>query len=305
MDLCVWNRCNNHCIMCTNPEDFQNKEDSRDYSFQKIVQRIEGRIPYLKKTKESINITGGEPTTHPYFLDLCFWFREKLPKNKIALASNGRMFSYESFVKKLLKIDNLTIEVAILGPDERAHDSITRVKGSFEQTIKGLKNILKFKNATQELELRIILIKQNYKLVKEILSFISRNLASVDRVVIIFPEPEGECGKKYDIVGIKYLQIKDEIFSVMQEWGNKKDLRLYHFPLCTLDPSLWKYTWVTQRREEISFPKQCTKCSYQNYCCGVHKDYLKIIGDKEFQPPKTNLQFKFSNNKHHPIINIV
>ena len=305
MDLCVWNRCNNHCIMCTNPDDFQKKEDSYDYSFQKITQRVESRILHWRETEENINITGGEPTTHPYFLDLCYWFRAKLPKNRIVLASNGRMFSYERFAKKFLKLNNLVVEVAILGPDKKIHDSITRVKGSFEQTIKGLKNILKLRNTTQELELRIILIKQNYKLLKEILSFISKNLASANRIVIIFPEPEGVCGKNYNTVGVKYSQVRKEISSIMQEWGDKKELRLYHFPLCSLDPKLWKYTWVTQRQEEISFPEQCTKCSYKKYCCGVHNDYLKIVGSEEFQPPKTKLKFQFSKNKCHPIIGII
>ncbi len=305
MDICVWNRCNNHCIMCTNPEDFQTEEDSHDYSFQKIIQRLETQIPLLKKIKENINITGGEPTIHPHFLDLCFWFRKKLPESKIVIASNGRMFHYEHFIKKFLKINNLVIEVAILGPNEKIHDSITRVRGSFKQTIDGLKNILKFKNTTQELELRIILIKQNYKLLQETLSFILKNLSSADRIVMIFPEPEGVCGDNYNAVGIKYSQVKKDIFSVIQWWKDRKELRLYHFPLCTLDPKLWKYTWVTQRQEEISFPEQCIKCPYKSYCCGVHRDYLEIIGDKEFQPPKTSLQFEFSQNRHHPIINII
>jgi len=291
--------------MCTNPEGFQAKEDSRDYSFQKIIQRIEAQVPFWKKIEENINITGGEPTIHSHFLDLCFWFRKKLPKNKIVVSSNGRMFHYEHFTKKFLKINNLVIGVAILGPNEKIHDSITRVKGSFKQTINGLNNILKFKNITQELELRIILIKQNYKLLQETLSFILKNLSSVDRIVIIFPEPEGVCGDNYNTVGIKYSQVKKDIFSVIQWWKDRKELRLYHFPLCTLDPKLWKHTWITQRQEEISFPEQCIKCPYKSYCCGVHKDYLEIIGDKEFQPPKTSLQFEFSQNKHHPIINIV
>ncbi len=305
-DICIWNRCNNNCVMCTNPVDFQNKETSRDYSFEGITMRARYRADSWRKNRENLNFTGGEPTIHPRFLELCYWFRRNFPKNRLVLATNGRMFSYPRFAKNFLKINNLAVEIAILGHNNQLHDAITRTKGSFEQTIKGIHNILKYRKRFQELEIRIILIKQNYKLVGKILNLIFNDFPLIDRVVIIFPEPEGVCGKNYKIIGITYTQVKEKIASVIQKWNDKfNELRLYHFPLCTLTPELWKYTWITQRREEVSYLLGCDKCSYKKYCCGIHKDYLEIVGNKEFRPPKTGLNLRLEDNPCHPITDIL
>jgi len=154
-DIAIWNRCNNHCGMCTNPFSFQ-LEDSSPYSSGNIKQRW-GNVK-LKKD-DVIALTGGEPTIHPDFLNLVTWFRRKYPSHKIAIASNGRMFSYKDFTKQLLKVNDLLIEIAIHGYDNKTHDAVTRTNGSFEQTIKGLHNILKYKSSSQNVEIRIIITK--------------------------------------------------------------------------------------------------------------------------------------------------
>jgi len=305
-DFCVWNRCNNKCTMCSNPADFQRKDVSEKYSFENIVERTQRNADSWRKSRENINLTGGEPTIHPRFLELCYWFRKNFPYNRLVLATNGRMFSYSWFAKNFLQINNIVIETAILGPTSKLHDAITRVNGSFEQTLKGISNILKYRGRAQETELRVILIKQNYKLLGKILSLIFNKFSSVDRVTIIFPEPEGECGQNYEKVGITYAQVKEKTTSTIKKWSGKfKDLRLYHFPLCTINPKLWKYAWITQRRDEVDYLPICNNCSYKRYCCGIHKDYLKIIGGGEFKPPKTNLKFQIKKNPYHPIIGII
>lgn len=292
--------------MCTNPPGFQSRETAREYSFDKTIKRAQLNADLWRQTRENLNFTGGEPTIHPRFLELCHWFRENFPENKLVLVTNGRMFSYPWFAKSFLKINNLVIETAILGPDEKLHDAITRTKGSFQQTTDGLRNIIKHKKPSQELEIRIILIKQNHKLMGKILDLILNNFPGTDRVVIIFPEPEGICGKNYKTTGITYAQVREKITLVVEGWNSKfKELRLYHFPLCTLEPELWKYTWITQRRDEVRYLPGCDKCSYKKYCCGIHEDYLKIIGGKEFIPPKTDLSFQTENNPCHPIVDVL
>jgi MoaA/NifB/PqqE/SkfB family radical SAM enzyme len=216
------------------------------------------------------------------------------------------MFSYQKFAKDFLEINNIAIETAILGPNEKIHDAITRTKGSFRQMVRGVQNIMKYKRGLQELEIRAILIKQNYKLIGKILKFVHENFLGIDRMVIIFPEPEGLCGKHYDTRGVTYRQVRKVIVPMMERWKHKfKDIRLYHFPLCTIDPKLWGHTWVTQKREEVDYLPICDKCPYKKYCCGIHKGYLKIIGKEEFKPPKTDLKFQTENNPCHPIVGIL
>lgn len=304
-DICIWNRCNSRCIMCTNPVGFGEKGKSQVYTFERLISRAKTFKEDWKRSQENLNFTGGEPTIHPDFLKILKWFRDEFPKNRIVLATNGRMFSYPWFVKECLKVNNLTVEIAILGYDASMHDGITRAKGSFNQTIVGIDNILKYRNSSQQLEIRIILIKQNYKHLGRILNLIKESFSLIDRVVIVFPELEGICGKNFKIVGITYKEVERLLSEVMNEWKTQfREIRLYHFPLCTLPPNLWKYTWRTQRAGEVTFLSRCDKCLYKKYCLGIHKDYLKIVGDREFKPVEKKIFIQERDNFYHPIIEI-
>lgn len=284
-DIAIWNKCNNHCVMCTNPFSFQ-LEDSLSYSFQNIKKRWEN---VELKLNDSICLTGGEPTIHPNFFEIVSWFRQKYPKNQIAIASNGRMFSYSSFVKKLFRFDNLLLEIAIHGYNAETHDAITRTHGSFKQTIKGIHNILKYKNKSQELEIRIIITRLNYRNLDKILSFIQNefDVKQIRDIALIFLEMEGQAKDNFNIVKVTYKEVMKYLPKVVTKWTSSfSDFRLYHFPLCVLPKNLRRYAWKTLRGEEVIFLPFCKQCLFKKQCVGIHRDYYSLIGDKEFKPIK-------------------
>jgi len=300
-DISIWNKCNNNCVMCTNSPNFQNEIDSDLLRFEKIIQNIKS----LGKIEETINLSGGEPTIHPDFLRLLKWFRRQFSQTKIVVATNGRMFCYPKFARECFFINDVIFEIAIHGYNARMHDNITRVKGSFNQTIAGIHNVLKYKNDSHQLEIRIILIRQNYKYLDKILNLIINKFPSVDRVVLLFQEMEGVCGENFKTVGITYKKIRKYLPPLFKRWEKKfKELRLYHFPLCTIDFNLWKYHWRTLRKDEVTFLPSCNECLYKKYCLGIHKDYLKLVGGEEFIPIRKKIPIKTEDNFYHPIVEI-
>ncbi len=311
MDICVWNRCNNRCVMCTNPEGFGDATNSEPYSYENVISRLDN-VKQIRPDweNEPFCLTGGEPTSHPRFLDIVKELRRKYPKNEVMIASNGRMFAYPQFTKDFLAYDPFRIEVAVHGSDARKHDMITRVPGSFDQTMIGLRNILKYKQPWQELEIRVILLKLNLPDVGNIIEFISKEFPEVARVVLIFPEFEGMAGVNKHIVGVNYRDIKENVENLVNRWNSDKlEVRLYHFPLCALPPELWKYTWRTLREGEVTFLERCETCVYKKYCMGVHVEYLAEVGDEEFLPieKKTvDIEEELDENhfKYHPIKDI-
>ena len=288
--------------MCTNPEGFGDDSNSEAYSVENIMKRL--KSPSLDR--ETICLTGGEPTAHPYFFDLMENLRERFPENSLIIATNGRMFSYMPFLKKFMRFDPIKIEIPLHGSTAQLHDAITRSPGSFDQALAGIKNFLKIKEPHQELELRIIITKINLFDIGNILELIIKEISETDRVVLIFPEFEGMCGKNKETVGITYSEVREKIEDLVGEWAEKiSDLRLYHFPLCTLPVSLWKHTWRTLRGEEVTFVEKCADCSYKKYCLGVHKDYLNEIGGEEFYPPLKDILIKeeeAAKMGYHPIM---
>lgn len=291
--------------MCTNSLNFRDKNDSLLYSKEAVLARLLVKQKRYRDNKESINLTGGEPTIHPDFLGLTREIRDAFPGSKIVIATNGRMFSYPLFTKQYLALNDLSLHIALHGPDAGLHDSITRTKGSFDQTVRGIRNILKYRNHDQELELRVVITKLNEKAVGRILSFIRKEFSSVDRVTLIFMEMEGLAGKNFKTVGLRYKEFRSQL-SQFEQWAEGlPELRLYHFPLCVLPPGLWPYAWRTLRKNEVTFLPRCKKCLYKKYCLGIHKDYLKLVGDKEFQPIKKKINIEARDFFHHPIAKIV
>lgn len=299
-DIAIWNRCNNHCLMCSNPFDYQLLENSDKYTFDLLKSRWAKRKILLD---DNLSLTGGEPTSHPDFFKIISWLHSDYPYNKIVIASNGRMFSYLDFTKNLLKINNLKIEIAIHGYDAITHDFITRTKGSFAQAVKGIHNVIQLKNNSQEIEIRIIITKYTYKNLDKILEFIVNefDLNKIHNVVLIFVELEGQAQDNIHLIGLTYSEVMRVLPKVIERWSSKiSDLRLYHFPLCVLPPKLWPYTFRTLRQEEVVFLPRCNKCFYKKYCLGIHYDYIPLMGDKEFIPPK-KIKIKATGNYLHPI----
>ncbi len=304
-DICLWDRCNNRCLMCTNPDrPWPAWDGSFDYDYQSLVKRI-------KKASQEIGagdclyLSGGEPTLHPYFLDLIKYLADNFPEQRIKLLTNGRRFFYSGFAKRFLAItDNLDVNLSIYGSNRKIHDAVTRSPGSFEQTISGLKNLLTFKKQGQLIDLRFVMTKLSYKGINELLELLAKDFSRLDRVILIFPEIENQAKKNLNSIKITYRQVRPYLKKSLPLFKNFKEVRLYHFPLCAIPENLWLYAWRTVSQEDVTFLPFCRKCEYRSYCLGIQKDYLKNIGSGDFGLIKKRVKIQETGNIHHPILSI-
>lgn len=301
MDLNVWDKCNNHCLMCTNPDPpWPAWDGSFDYSYNAIIERVE-KVKEKIELDDSIYLTGGEPTLHPYFLDILKYLTQNFPKQRITLLTNGRRFFYRDFTKKVLEInDDFNIDVSLHGSTDYLSDKITGIPGSFKQTLQGLENLLFYKKK-QIIGIRFVITKLSYKNIAQFLEMIKRRLPSIDRIIFLFWEPEGQAIKNLETVKISYNRVKPYLEKIQPLINSLKEIRFYHFPLCTIPEGLWPYTWRTLRFDEVNFIKKCDQCYVRDYCLGIHKDYLKHIGQKDFRPINKKIKLKLGSNFYHPI----
>ena len=302
IDLCIYDKCNNKCLMCTNPSgSWPAWDNSFDYSYKAIIKRLEGAKEKISLA-DSIYITGGEPTLHPRFLDILKYLKRYFSKQQIKLLTNGRRFSYENFAIESLNINqNFEIDLSIYGPDSEVHDSVTRSKDSFKQTCLGLNNLLIHKKPRQIIGVRIVLTKLSYRYIGEMLDLIKNKFSEVDRVVIIFPEIEAQVIKNFEKINITYQDVKPYIEDVFLKIKYFKEIRFYHFPLCTLSNKIWPYIWRTISEQEVKFLKTCEKCNYKKYCLGIPEGYLKHVGMENFTPVTEKIIILSSNDIHKPI----
>lgn len=305
MDICVWDKCNNNCLMCTNPDwPWPAWDGGFNYDYNSLIKRIKKATKKIK-TFDSIYLSGGEPTLHPQFLDVLKYVGQNFPKQRIKLLTNGRKFLYPDFTKEVLEItNNLDIELSIYGPNRKVHEAITRTPGSFKQTIKGLENLLKYKNKDQLINIRYIITKLSYQYLGELLKLVKSDFPAVNRIMLIFWEIENQAVKNIKSVKITYDQVRPEIEKIYSLLLNFKQIRLYHFPLCTLPEKIWPFVWCTLPQDGVVFTKACQQCNFKKYCLGIPKDYSEIIGIKEFKPIKKDLIIKETGNIYNPILKV-
>ncbi len=305
MDICVWDRCNNKCLMCTNPDrPWPAWDGSFKYDYKSLIKRIKDSKDKIKEY-DSIYLSGGEPTLHPQFLDVFKYLSDNFPGQRIKLLTNGRRFFYADFAKEFLQItNNLDINLSIYGPDKKIHDAVTRLPDSFEQTTKGLENLLRYKKDGQLIDIRFVITKLSYKHLDQFLEMAKEKFSSVDRIILIFPEIENQAQKNLKTIQVTYDQVKPYLEKIYPLFKKFKEVRLYHFPLCTISNKFWPYAWRTWPVKEVTFLPFCNQCRYKKNCVGLHKEYLKNIGRKDFNPIKKGLNIKKRDDFHHPIIRV-
>lgn len=279
MEIPLTLSCNNNCISCIRDRSLP----SGHIPWKRIKQKIDD----LPKSCDTVGITGGEPTISPEFFRTMSYIRDTRPDTLLFLVSNGRMFSYPGFARKFsnLYIRNLRVGIAIYSHEPDVHDSVTMAKGSWEQAIKGIKNLTKM---GIRVELRIIVNSLNYTFLDETASFITGNLSGVERVVFINMKYSGNALRNRKRIFIGYGRLTLHIAraaDTLLEAGIH--VKLFHFPLCVLPEKYREIAkGVTKQKSELAFANACDSCSSRHECPMIWKTYLNLAGDKEFKPIK-------------------
>jgi MoaA/NifB/PqqE/SkfB family radical SAM enzyme len=288
--------------MCTNPVTEQKAEDG---CFDLISLK-----KFIKKEKKQgsaidiVYITGGEPTIRPDFFEAVDYISKSVPSAKISLLSNGRRFFYPDFAKKYLSFGDVDLTIPIHGWDEKSHDAVTGARGSFSQTVAGLKNLLKLRQPGQQIEIRVIIHRINYKSLSKIFDFLLREFPFVERVVAIFMEYEGHAIKNLKLTRLNYKEFQPQFKLLGKYLAKFNELRFYHFPLCAMPKEFWPHMWRTIEKDEIIFPGKCSGCAVRESCLGIHRNYFELFGDKELKPIEESVLLVKSDNYHHPIIDV-
>lgn len=233
---------------------------------------------------DTLGLTGGEPTIREDFLKFLKYAYRRDPEMNVFIVSNGRMFSYTDFVKKVVSVGlkNLKIGIAIYGHTARMHDATTRVPGSFKQTSAGIENLSK--NGIP-VELRIIVSKVNYKDLENIAKHITEKFSGIYRTVFINMKYTGNAYINRKSLFIRYKDVvpyAQKAADILTK--NKIDVRLFHFPLCVTDKKYWDMAkGVTKQESELMFIKTCEECNVKDKCPRIWKSYWVLAGDSEFK----------------------
>lgn len=160
--------CSNHCIFCR-----PLGEDSRK-TLEQVAQMEKEIYSDIEKFREigyeRIEVSGGDPVDYDKLPELIAAIRKKGFK-WVRISTHGVRFANNNFLNKLLKHKIDVFRIPLYGATADIHDSVTRIKGSFDKTVLGIKNI-KEKSKDSKLLLISLVLKQNMKDLTQIFDLI-------------------------------------------------------------------------------------------------------------------------------------
>ncbi len=290
-DIKVGFRCNNNCRFCVQAD----KKGWGDKTTDQIKQDLDES---RKNGASGVVFTGGEPALRDDIFELLY-YAKGLGFRAIQMQTNGRRFYYPDFCRKAVDAGMNEFGPAIHGPSAEIHDKLTRCAGSFDQTVRGIRNI---KSLGIPILTNTVVTKQNYRH----LPAIARLLVSlgVDQFQFAFVHPLGNARRNFDDIVPRISDAAPYVCEGLQI-GIDAGVRVMAeaMPYCMLrgyerysseqyipdteirDAGYIIYDYTDKRRSEGKAKfKQCGRCRYDPVCEGPWKEYPERFGSREFRP---------------------
>lgn len=266
--LLLTEQCENRCLFCSQPPN-----DLPDtHLYNKAVMAL---LNY--NSKKLVGLTGGEPTINQdAFLGLMTALKNFNNTTPLHILSNGRnLGNYEFFTKVLKQTSKRDIiwGIPLYGHKSSLHDLIVGAKGAFNDTLNGLLNIA---SSSHAIELRIVVVKQNYKYIKDILEFINNSFPTIFTISIMNLEPIGWAKKNYDGLYISVEEQNEYLNEVLSDFNiSRFDIKLLNYPLCLLHERLRRYAVKSISDWKNYYPEECDMCKEKNNCCGYFSSAIE------------------------------
>lgn len=283
--------CNNDCIFCMDKMNRNLPEKSTEDIKQEIREA-------KKQGFKSINFLGGEITVRPDCIDL-LGFASNLKFESVNITTNGRMFYYFDFAKKIISTGVTNIIFSIHGHNPALHDLLTGANGSFQQLFRGILNLKKL--GFRGIGTNTTIVKQNYKFLPDIAKILAK--LEIKRAEFIYCYSDNNFKNFVPRVSDAFQYIRQAI-----EMGKENNFNwtlqnvpvpcLFHdyFPqlgaagegeVSNLVPNNKSLLYRSAEKRKNIIRKKlplCSRCFHNNQCLGIWEDYLNQYGDKETKP---------------------
>ena len=270
--------CNNRCLICM-------REDIKSLAARSLAD-IKAKIKEVKdQGYANLSLSGGEASIRPDILDI-IRFAESLGFEKMTLKTNGRRLADKGFAKALSKIKNFEIIFSLNGHTVMIHEAITGVKGSFEETVQGIKNV---RALGIPAKVNVVVCRPNYSYLPELADFLL-DLGVTD-VQFCFVHPAGEAMNhlaemipsiEETAPFLNAVLAKNDLGSSQTGKEGWRSFRSIAYPFCLLDEANRQYAIEHTGDESETFsktkPEKCQECRYFSVCPGIWATYADLYG---------------------------
>lgn len=271
----ITGKCNSNCMMCPSPE--YSRRTSETVNLDDLMELAR----HIPSDTSHMTITGGEPfLMGEQIFTFLQYLKERFIGTEFLFLTNGRIFAIDKYLQQFCETApyNSIVAIPIHGSCQKVHDSITRADGSLMQTKIGIKRLLK---KGFPVEIRLVVNKINVQDFDNIAKLIIREFKGVEYVSVIAMEMTGTARKNLEEVWIPYRKsffyIANAIRLLVE---NGIDVKLYNFPLCTVDKSFWTLCEKSISDNKVRFADECYSCRYKGACSGIFAGTLQLERDE-------------------------
>ena len=258
--LFVTNGCNFRCLMCPQPPCADNPEQHAENL--RLLNLLDCKV-------EMIGITGGEPTLFPERLIEYFdIINRKFPSARVEILTNGSLLSDFGMAKRLALAAPLNICycVSIHGDTGTLAESIMRCEGGWDNTLKGLINLARLQ---QQIEIRVVVTKNNAPYLEDISVFLYRNFPFIYHVAFMGQEITGEAMENYSDIWVEPLDYARSLDRAVRYLSSMDmNVSIYNIPLCLLPESSRRLAARSISDWKQAYIQKCEGCRIKSDCCG-------------------------------------
>ncbi|MBI5210184.1 MAG: radical SAM protein [Elusimicrobia bacterium] len=293
-DLKIGFNCNNHCVFCVQGKK---REKFAPRTLPEIKKNLKDG---LERGARGLVMTGGEPAIHEHFLET-IRIAGRMGYSVIQVQTNGRMFCYPDFCRKVLEAGATEFSPALHGSTAPLHDYLVGASGAFLQTVAGIVNLRKL---GARILTNSVITRANYRDLPDLAGLLVR--LGVDQYQFAFVHIAGTAAENRSwLVARK---------SMAEPWVKKgldvgiragKVVMTEAIPFCFMrgyeryvaeqiipetvvyDAEITIADYTKSRRDEGKGKgPRCGECSYCERCEGPWKEYPELYGWDEFEPVK-------------------
>ena len=269
--LFLTNRCNNNCMMCSQPPTRQ--DDSW------LLEEALSAIRHVRHAPARLGLTGGEPLLYGEDLRKVFdAVAEYLPGTQIELLTNGRQLSDPAVSASLLNGLRTPISwfVPLYGHADFLHDFVVQMHGAFDETLSGLLCLQAYR---QPIQLRVVLIEPVLKVLPQLCAFIGRNFPSVRELALMGCEPVGFALANRTQCEVNLTHWASTLeHSVHLLDQHAIPVLLMNIPHCALPKALWSRATQSISDWKQTYAHECATCAQKKHCCGLFSWHKKSWG---------------------------
>lgn len=265
-------QCNNRCLLCARSDADLEEMD---------IERIEDKLRSMKADGfNKIILTGGEPTLRKDLFDIIS-LSKKIGFLRLDIQTNGRRFSDIEFAKKIVCGNESFIDIflSIPGHTNNIHESITNTIGSFDETSKGIDNLI---SLGASVTTNTVINKLNFHFLKDIALFLKEK--GVRIIQFSFIHPKGSALNNQDLLIPDIHEVIPFVHEALALNSGGTRILIEAIPFCLLGDD---HVFATENLVPKSYGmaayakikgSECQRCFHDPVCPGIWENYYSSKG---------------------------